>query len=55
LFKGLNIVVMKNLEKNVPKVGLSVSLTLNFGIQGHPMNFGSLFVDDPVSVWLWLL
>ena len=31
----------------MPKIGLSISLTLNFGIQGHPMNFGSLFVDDP--------
>jgi hypothetical protein len=32
LFKGLNIVVMKNLEINTPKVRLSGNLKSEFGL-----------------------
>jgi hypothetical protein len=41
---------MKYFEINVPKVGLSVCLKPEYGVQGHGINFRVHFEDDPVDV-----
>jgi hypothetical protein len=37
-----------------PKLGCQSVWNLNYGVQGHLINFGGHFEDDPVDVWVWL-
>jgi hypothetical protein len=46
---------MKNVNKNTPKVRLSVCLKPELDIQYYGMNFGGYFEDDSVDVWVWWL